>query len=139
VPISLIHCQTLSTLVTYFWITHTSVHGCRGRSCKAFKEPRNRFPAGGIDKKFKDLGFVFCLSFFTRRGGERGNMREQYTHKVLTYLEYRAVSGVFQNIGNIDPPPPLSTQRVCPPPATPTPRAVRGWGSTSSISWPLTV
>jgi hypothetical protein len=37
------------------------------------------------------------------------------THKVLTYVDYRTVSGVFQNI---DPPPtPLSTQRVCPPPA----------------------
>ncbi len=33
--------------------------------------------------------------------------------RVLTDLEYRAVSGVFQNIG----PHPLSTQRVCPPPA----------------------
>jgi hypothetical protein len=33
-------------------------------------------------------------------------------HKVITYVEYRAVAGVFQNI---DPPPP--TLRVCPPPA----------------------
>jgi hypothetical protein len=38
------------------------------------------------------------------------------TLKVLTYVlvEQRAVSGVFQNID----PHPLSTQRVCPPPAT---------------------
>jgi hypothetical protein len=43
-------------------------------------------------------------------------------NKVLTYVEYRAVSGVFQNI---DPPPPQSTQRVCPPPA---PKAVMGVG-----------
>jgi hypothetical protein len=41
-------------------------------------------------------------------------------HKVLTYAEYRAVSGVFQTID----PSPLSTQRVCPPPA---PKA-GGWG-----------
>jgi hypothetical protein len=50
----------------------------------------------------------------------------QVGHKVLTYIEYRAVSGVFRNID----PHPLSTQRVCPPP-TPkvhTRRAVRGWG-----------
>ncbi len=33
-------------------------------------------------------------------------------HQVLTYVEYRAVSGVFQNI-----PHPVSTQRVCHPPA----------------------
>ena len=51
-------------------------------------------------------------------------------NKVLTYVEYRAVSGVFQNI---DPPPPQSTQRVCPPPepkdgGAHTRRAVRGWG-----------
>jgi hypothetical protein len=38
------------------------------------------------------------------------------------------VSGVFQNIG--PPPPPLSTQRVCPPPSNRvhTRRALRGWG-----------
>ncbi len=43
-------------------------------------------------------------------------------HKVLTYVEYREVAGVFENI---NPTPPLSTQRVFPPPA---PKAVRGWG-----------
>jgi hypothetical protein len=62
-------------------------------------------------------------------------------HKVLTYVEYRAVSGVFQNI---DPPTPLSTPAfgasskiLTPPPPSPpafgaggghTRRAVRGWG-----------
>jgi hypothetical protein len=46
-------------------------------------------------------------------------------HKVLTYVEYRAVSGVFQNI---DLPHPLSTQGVCPPPA---PKAVGGGGTHS--------
>ncbi len=56
-------------------------------------------------------------------------------HKVLTYLEYRAVPGVFQNI---DPPPtPLSTHRVCPPPA---PKAggthsPGGEGGGGSIFW----
>jgi hypothetical protein len=40
-----------------------------------------------------------------------------HLHKVLTYIEYRAVSGVFRTID----PHPLSTQRVCPPPA---PKAV---------------
>ncbi len=34
-------------------------------------------------------------------------------HKVLTYIEYRAVSGVFRLLT----PYPLSTQRVCTPPA----------------------
>jgi hypothetical protein len=33
-------------------------------------------------------------------------------HKVLTYVEYRAVSGVFQNI---DPPPPLHPASVSSP------------------------
>jgi hypothetical protein len=41
-------------------------------------------------------------------------------HKVLTYVEYRAVSDVFQNND-----PPLSTQRVG---GGHTRRAVRGWG-----------
>ncbi len=48
--------------------------------------------------------------------------------KVLTYVKYRAVSGVFQNI---DPPPPLPLASV-PYPRTKggglhTRRAVRGW------------
>jgi hypothetical protein len=34
-------------------------------------------------------------------------------HKVLIYVEYRAVSGVFQNI---DPPPPYQPASVYPPP-----------------------
>jgi hypothetical protein len=45
---------------------------------------------------------------------ERELQKVSSAHKVLTYVEYRAVSDVFQNI---DPPPPLSTQRVCPPSA----------------------
>ncbi len=36
-----------------------------------------------------------------------------YTYVQCTYIEYRAVSGVFRTID----PHPLSTQRVCPPPA----------------------
>ncbi len=59
-------------------------------------------------------------------------------HKVLTYIEYRALSGVFRT--NDPPPHPLSTQRLCPPP-TPkaggdTHRAVRGWGGGNiSVFW----
>ncbi len=49
---------------------------------------------------------------------------------------YRAVSGVFQNI---DPPPPHSTQRVCPPPAPKaggTQYTLAGrWGGGWSIFW----
>jgi len=59
-----------------------------------------------------------------------------YDHKVLTYVEYRAVSSVFQNI---DPPSPspVSTQRVCPPTA---PKAWAtlspgGEGGGGSIFW----
>ncbi len=67
-------------------------------------------------------------------------------NKVLTYIEYRAVSGVFRTID-----PPLSTQRVCPPPAPKaggggvhTRRAVKGWGGQyfgrrQTLDWPLTV
>ncbi len=50
-------------------------------------------------------------------------------HKVLTYVEYRAVSGVFQNI---DPQPPLHPASVSSPRTKGggvlTRRAVRGWG-----------
>ncbi len=39
------------------------------------------------------------------------------SHKVLTYVEYRAVSASSKILTPHPPPPPLSTQRVCPPPA----------------------
>ncbi len=39
---------------------------------------------------------------------------QHLVHKVLTYVDYRAVSGDFQNID----PHPLSPQRVGPPPAS---------------------
>ncbi len=75
----------------------------------------------------------FCLSL-----GRRATAAEKLAHaktsmgskhQVLMYVEYRAVSGVFQNID----PHPLSTQRVCPSPAQKgggvhTRQAVRGWG-----------
>jgi hypothetical protein len=50
-------------------------------------------------------------------------------HKVLTYVEYRAVSGVFQNIDS--PPPSPPSECVLPPHqrrGVHTRRAVRGWG-----------
>jgi hypothetical protein len=52
------------------------------------------------------------------------------SHKVLIYVEYRAVSGVFQNI---DPPPPLHPASVSSPRnegvwGLHTRRAVRGGG-----------
>ncbi len=43
---------------------------------------------------------------------EKGLVMKYIRQKGIKYVEYRAVSGVFQNI---DPPHPLSTQRVCPP------------------------
>jgi hypothetical protein len=57
-------------------------------------------------------------------------MRKQCSHKVLTYIEYRAVSDVFQNI---DPPPPSPPSECVLPPhqrrGVHTRRAVRGWGN----------
>ncbi len=57
------------------------------------------------------------------------SVSDKWTHKVLTYVEYRAVSGVFQNI---DPPPPLPLASVSSPctkgGGVHTHRPVRGWG-----------
>jgi hypothetical protein len=59
------------------------------------------------------------------------------------HIEYRAVSGVFRTIH----PPPLSTQRVCPPPApkaggthSPGGEEVEGqyFGRRQTLDWPLT-
>ncbi len=53
----------------------------------------------------------------------------QFYHKVLTYIEYRTVSGVFRTI---DPPPPLHPASVSSPRTkgggVHIRRAVRGWG-----------
>ncbi len=46
-----------------------------------------------------------------------------YMHKVITYIEYRAVSGVFRTI---DPSPPLHPASVSSPHTKG--RAERGWG-----------
>ncbi len=48
-----------------------------------------------------------------------------YNHKVLTYVEYRAVSGVFQNI---DPPPPSPPSECALPMALPLHRRRREGG-----------
>jgi hypothetical protein len=58
-----------------------------------------------------------------------------FTHKVFTYVEYRAVSDVFQNI---DPPSPLLLASVS------SPRTVRGvggqyFGRRQPEDWPLTI
>jgi hypothetical protein len=72
-------------------------------------------------------------------------MRKQCSHKVLTYIEYRAVSGVFQNIDPLPPSPP--SKCVLPP------HQRRGGGTHSpggegvgecfgrrqTLDWPLTV
>jgi hypothetical protein len=65
-------------------------------------------------------------------------------HKVLTYTEYRAVSGVFKTI---DPPPPLhpaSVSSLRTKSGGGTLRAVRGaggqyFGRRQTLDWPLTV
>jgi hypothetical protein len=55
-------------------------------------------------------------------------------HKVLTYVEYRAVSGVFQNI---DPPPPSQPASV----SSPRTKGVGGqyFRRSQTLDWPLTV
>jgi hypothetical protein len=65
-------------------------------------------------------------------------------HKVLTYIEYRAVSGVFQNN---DPPPPFHPANVSSPRTKSggyTLQGVRGvgvqyFGRRQTLDWPLTV
>jgi hypothetical protein len=61
---------------------------------------------------------------------------ESQLYKVLPYVEYRAVSGVFQNID----PHPLSTQRVCPPPShSPGGEGVGvNFGRRQTLDWSLT-
>ncbi len=82
-----------------------------------------------------------------RRITVTSSFNEISTHKVLTYVVFRAVSGVFQNID----PHPLSTQRVCPPLA-PMAEGTHSQGSEGvgggggsifwkmpKLDWPLTV
>jgi hypothetical protein len=79
----------------------------------------------GLLKRFKNTGSgasarapIIREEFFLLFGqiapgmvGEK-NVSDRLDHKVLTYVEYRAVSGVFQNV---DPPPPLRPASVYPP------------------------
>ncbi len=73
-------------------------------------------------------------------------MPNAHHHKVLTYIEYRAVSGVFQTI---DPPTPSSPPSECvlPPhqsrrgPHSPGGQGVgvQHFGRRQTLDWPLTV
>jgi hypothetical protein len=78
-----------------------------------------------------DLSFSFLknlknLSKFFQKGGHAAVTLD---HKVLTYIEYITVSGVFRTI---DPPPSLHPPSVSSPRTkgggVHTRRAVRGWG-----------
>ncbi len=75
------------------------------------------------------LLFYFLKIFWLSNAGAKGS-----SHKVLAYVEYRAVSGVFQNI---DPPPPSPPSACVLPPhqrrGILTRRTVRGVGA--SIFW----
>jgi hypothetical protein len=68
-------------------------------------------------------------------------IKKSAAYKVLTYIEYIAVSGVFRTI---DPPPPLPLASVTVLPPT-TRQAVKGWGGgqyfgrRQALDWPLTV
>jgi hypothetical protein len=58
---------------------------------------------GGWGKGRRGEGPVFKQTMAWER---RGRVQVGYYHKVLTYVEYRAVSGVFQNIDPPTPSPP---------------------------------
>ncbi len=88
-------------------------------------------------------GWVICILYMYFVN----NIDEGCRHKVLAYIEYRAVSGVFRTIY---PPPPLPLCSECVLPAHQT-RGVgthspEGWGGggqyfgrRQALDWPLTV
>jgi hypothetical protein len=73
--------------------------------------------------------------------GEKSLLLSHYPyHKVLTYIEYRAVSGVFRTTELLIPHPPLHPASVSSPSTkggrVHTRRAVRGWGvNISEDAW----
>ncbi len=89
---------------------------------RVFKE------CGYIRHNHKTACMCVCvvLSVSCLCGRQFRNKPDSAGRKVLTYIEYRAVSGVFRTID--PPPPPPPTQRVCPPPA-------RGGGYTLGGRW----
>ncbi len=77
---------------------------------------------------------------------EKGLVMKYIRYKVLTYVEYRAVSGVFQNI---DPPPPFHPASLSVPPSAPKAKDTHSpdgegvgdqySGRRQTLDWPLTV
>jgi hypothetical protein len=65
-------------------------------------------------------------------------MRNSLAHKVLTYTEYRAVSGVFQTLAPTPSPP---SECVLPPHQRPDGEGVgdQYFGRRQTFDWPLTV
>jgi hypothetical protein len=95
-------------------------------NCKNFNPPNFSLPT-----TFKLLFVMHSIPLFWHVTVHLSCMcLKAVTHKVLTYIEYRAVSGVFRTI---DPPPPLHSASVSSPCTKGggyihTRRAVRGWG-----------
>ncbi len=90
--------------------------------CKSNMNPRLKYARN----KQNDVTMYNCYKKI-----QRGNIKSQIywlrLHKVLTYVEYRAVPGVFQNI---DPPPPSPPSECV---LTPAPKAGGGEGGVNSL------
>ncbi len=87
-----------------------------------FKIHRTARPASSLSAQTSGGCLPFLQSHYDY---SKGVYTEGTRHKVHTYVENRAVSGVFQNI---DPLPPPSPQRVCPPPAPKAYTLAGRWG-----------
>jgi hypothetical protein len=64
------------------------------------------------DKKYKKWRIRIPVLFSCGTASFKGKSPMTRNHKILTYIEYRAVSGVFRTI---DPPPPLHPASVSSP------------------------
>ncbi len=108
-------------------------HGIHGVQVEV-KENGGATPSGSAVPRGQTHHQPVCASITSSKGlshestfGLQLDAVDRHRHKVHTYVEYRAVSGVFQNI---DPPPTPSPLSECV-----LPRTKGGWGGGDTVHY----
>ncbi len=103
-------CPWVATCCSHWWDPPG-----RSRSGNTCPWPQERSPPGPCTGQEKNLQFFLTVNVYRKKYSLRSLIPiiHGWDHKLFTYIEYRAVSGVFWTI---DPPPPSPPSECVLPP-----------------------